>query len=52
MSLLLWRDTYDYDYGGIVVKYKDDEGEQFLRNHILESVEKALADYLKANFDL
>ena len=43
---------YSPYYGVIGITSTGIQGEQVLRNNIRESVEKALTDYLRANFDL
>ena len=43
---------YEPDYTIFGIAGKDDEGRMFLTNGIRVQVEKALTDYLKANFDL
>ena len=43
---------YRPDYGNFGITTNDYEGQTLLRNILRECVEKALVDYMKANFDL
>ena len=49
---MIYRPFYYGAYGYVTASNSERENEQYLENGIRSGVEKALTDYLKANFDL